>query len=85
MGDVYENIDHYKPNRKIKILIVLDYMITYIMSNKRFQAIIKELFVRCRKLNSTHYFILTTDTTLPSSDPLRFRTNLCSSYEDDSN
>ena len=144
MGDVYENIDHYKPNRKIKILIVFDYMITYIMSNKRFQAIIKELFVRCRKLNisvvfitqsylffpkdvtlnSTHYLImkinnrkelqniatnhladidykdfmkiyreyarkpysiLTTDTTLPSRDPLRFGTNLCSSYEDDSN
>ena len=31
------------------------------------------------------YSILATDTTLPSSDPLRFRTNLCSSYEDDSN
>ena len=27
------------------------------MSNKTFQAIIKELFIRCRKLNSSHVFI----------------------------
>ena len=105
------------------------------MDNKKFQAIIKELFIRCRKLNisfvfitqsyfsvpkdarlnTTHQFIikinnkrelqnitinhsadidykdfmkiyrectkepynfLTIDTTLPASDPLRFRKNL---------
>ena len=100
------------------------------MTNKKFQSIIKELFIRCRKiniplafikqsyfsvpkdvrLNSTHYFImklnnrkelqhsadidykdfikiyrecakepynfLTIDTTLPSTNPLRFRKNL---------
>ena len=111
-------------------------MITDIMRNKKFQAIIKELFIRCRKLNislvfitesyfsvpkdarlnTRHYFImkinnrielknigtdhsadiddyqdfkkiyrestkepfnfLTIDTTLPASDPLRFRKNL---------
>ena len=135
MNDVYENIDNYNPNRKRKILIVFDDMIADIMTNKKFQAIIKELFIRCRKinislvfitqsyfsvpkdvrLNSTHYFImkinnkrelqniainhsadidykdfmkiyrectkepynfLTIDTTLPSSNPLRFRKNL---------
>ena len=105
------------------------------MTNKKFQATIKELFIRCRKLNislafitqsyfsvpkdvrlnTTHYFImkinnkkelqntainlsadidyqdfkkiyrectkepfnfLTIDTTLPASDPLRFRNSL---------
>ena len=110
-------------------------MIANIMTNKKFQSIIKELFVRCRKLNvslvfitqsyfsfpkdvrlnSTHYLtikinnrkelqniainhstyiaykdfikiyrectkepysFLTIDTTLPSSNPLRFRKNL---------
>ena len=110
-------------------------MIADIMSNNKFQAIIKELFIRCRKLNvpfvfitqsyfsvpkevrlnSTHYSIikinnkrelqniainhsadidykdfmkiyrectkepfnfLTIDTTLPASNPLRFRKNL---------
>ena len=118
-----------------KVLIVFDDMIADIMTNKKLQAIIKELFIRCRKLNIslvfitqsyfsvpkdvrlnlTHYFImkinnrielkniatdhsadidyqdfkkiyrectkepynfLTIDTTLPASDPLRFRKNL---------
>ena len=135
MNDVYENIDHYNPNRKRKILIVFDDIIADIMTNKKFHSIIKELFIRCRKinislvfitqsyfsvpkyirLNSTHYFImkinnkrqlqniainhfadtdykdfikmysectkesynfLTIDTTLPSTNPLRFRKNL---------
>ena len=115
-----------------------------IMNNKKFQAIIKELFIRWRKpnislvfitqsyssvpkdvrLNSTHYLILkinnkrelqniainhstdidyedfikiyrectkepfnvlTIDTTLPASNPLRFRKNLFDSYKNDSN
>ena len=110
-------------------------MIADTMSNKKFQAIIKKLFIRCRKLdislvfitqsyfsvlkdvrlNTIHYFImkinnkrelqniainhsadidyqdfkkiyrectkesydfLIIDTTLPASDPLRFRKNL---------
>ena len=57
MGDVYENIDDYNRNRKRKILIVFDDMIADIMSNKEFQAIVKELFVRCRKLNTSLAFI----------------------------
>ena len=135
MNDVYENIDLYNPNRKRKVLIVFDDMIADIMTNKNFQSIIKELFIRCRKinislvfitqsyfsvpkdvrLNSTYYLImkinnkrelqniainhsadidykdfiksyrectkepynfLTIDTTLPSTNPLRFRKNL---------
>ena len=47
MGDVYNNINDYNP----KILIVLDDMIADIMTNKKIQATIKELFIRCRKLN----------------------------------
>ena len=138
MDDVYENIHDCNSSRKRKILIVFDYMIADIMTNKKFQAIIKELFIRCRKLNislffitqsyfsvpkdvrlnSTHlimkinnkrelqnvainhsadidyqdflkvyrectkepYNFLTMDTTLPASDPLRFRKNLFHSY-----
>ena len=57
MDDVYENINDYNPNRKIKILVVFDDMIADIMTNKKFQAIIKELFVRCRKLNISLVFI----------------------------
>ena len=57
MDDVYENINDYNPIRKIKKLIVLDDMIADIMTNKKFQAIIKELFIRCRKLNISLVFI----------------------------
>ena len=57
MNDVYENIDNYNPNRRRKILIVFDDMIAHIMINKRFQSIIKELFIRCRKLNISLVFI----------------------------
>ena len=144
MDDVYENIDDYDPSRKRKILIVFDGMIVDIVTNKKFQAIIKELFITCRKLNislvfitqsyifvpkdvrlnSTHYLImkinnreelqyiainhsadidykdltkifrectrkpfnfLTIDTTLPASNPLRFRKNLFDSYKNDNN
>ena len=118
-------------------------MIADIMTNKKFQAIIKELFIRCRKLNislvfitqsyfsvpkdvrlnSAHYLImkinsrkelqnittnhsadidykdfmkiyrectkepysfLTTDTTLPASNSLRFRKKIFHSYKNDS-
>ena len=51
MDNVFDNIDGYNPNRKRKILIVFDDMIADIMTNKKFQAIIKELFVSCRKVN----------------------------------
>ena len=43
MNDVYKNIDNYNPNRKRKILIVFDDMITDIMTNKKFQSIIEDL------------------------------------------
>ena len=58
MNDVYKSIDDYNPNRQIKILIVFDDMIADIMSNKTFQAIIKDLFIRCRKLNILLVFIM---------------------------
>ena len=144
MDDIYENIDDNNPSRKRKVLIVFDDMIADIVTNKKVQVIIKELFINCRKvnislafitqsyfpvskdvrLNSTHYLItkinnkrelqniainhsadidyqdfikiyrectkepynfLTIDTTLPASDPLRFRKNLFDSYKNDSN
>ena len=57
MDDVYEDIVNYNPKRDKKVLIVFDDMIADIMSNKKFQAIIKELFIRCRKLNISLVFI----------------------------
>ena len=57
MDNVYENVNDYNPIRKITKLIVFDGKIADTMTNKRFQAIIKELFIRCRKLNISLVFI----------------------------
>ena len=81
MDDVYNNIDDYNPKRKRKILIVFDDMIADIMTNKRFQAIIKELFIRCTKLNTslafiTHsYFRISKDVRLNSTHYLIMKTH----------
>ena len=53
MDDVYNNIDDYNSKSKRKVLVVFD----DIMTNKKFQAIIKELFIRRRKLNISLVFI----------------------------
>ena len=50
MDDVYENIDDYNPNRQRKILIVFDDIIVDIISNKKSQVIIKELFIGAENL-----------------------------------
>ena len=55
-GD-YENINDYNAILKRKKSIAFDDMIVDIMTNKRFQARIKELFIRCRKLNISIVFI----------------------------
>ena len=47
MDDVYNNIHDYNPKRNRENLIVFDDMIADIMTNKEFQVIIKELFIRC--------------------------------------
>ena len=57
MDNVYENIHDYNSSRKRKILIIFHHMIADIMTNKKFQAIIKKLFIRCRKLNISRVFI----------------------------
>ena len=57
MDHVFTNIDNYNKQRKRKVLIIFDDMIADIMSSKNFKAIIKELFIRCRKLNISIAFI----------------------------
>ena len=57
MDDVYNNIDDFNSKRKRKALIVFDDIIVDIMTNKRFQVIIKDFFIRCRKLNISLVFI----------------------------
>ena len=57
IDDVLDDINNSNKNRYKKVLIVFDSMIADIMSSKKFKAIIKELFIRCRKLNISIVFI----------------------------
>ena len=57
MHDVYKNIDNYNSNKENKILIFFDDMIADMISNKKLNLIVTELFIRCRKLNISLVFI----------------------------
>ena len=56
MDDIYKNIEKCNPNRKRKILIIFDDMITDMLSNEKHNPIVNELFIRGRK-NILLYFI----------------------------
>ena len=80
--DFYEDIDNYNPKRdKKKVLIVFDDMIADIMTNKKFHATIKELFIRCRKLIislvciTQSYFSVPKDVRLSSTHYLIMKIN----------
>ena len=80
MNDVYNDTGYYNPTRKRKVLIVFDNIIADIMTNRKFQAIIKELFIRCRKLNislaliTQSYFFVTKEVRLNSTHYLIMKT-----------
>ena len=57
MNDVLEDINNYNKKRDKKVLIIFDDMIADIMKSEKFKAIVKELFIRCRKLNISIVFI----------------------------
>ena len=57
MDDVLDDINNYNKNRDKKVLIIFDDMIAGIMRSENFKAIVKELFIRCRKLNISIVFI----------------------------
>ena len=57
MNDVLDDINNYNKNRDKKVLIIFDDMIADIMRIEKFKAIVKEIFIRCRKLNFSIVFI----------------------------
>ena len=50
MQDVYQNIEDYNPGKKRKILIVFYDMIADMISNKKLNPIVTELFVEVENL-----------------------------------
>ena len=57
MDDIYDDINDYNKKRIRKVLIVFNDMISHVMSNKKAQQVLKELFIRCRKLNNSLCFL----------------------------
>ena len=67
MDDIYKNIEKYNSNRKRKILIVFDDMIDNILSNKKLNPIVTELFIRGRKINISLVFITQSYFSVPNN------------------
>ena len=57
IDDIYENIDEYNLNKKRKLLIVFDNVISHMLRNKKLNPILTELFIRGKKLNISPIFI----------------------------
>ena len=57
MNDVLDDVKNYNKNRHKKVLIIFDDMIADITRSENFKAIVKELFIRCRKFNISFVFI----------------------------
>ena len=57
MNDVLDDINNYNKDRDKKVLIIFDDMIADIIRSEKFKAIVKELFIRYRKLNISIVFI----------------------------
>ena len=53
MNDIYKNTEEYNPNKKRKILIVFDDMIPDMLSNKKLNQIVTELFIGGRKIKTS--------------------------------
>ena len=58
IDDIYKKIEEQNPGKERKILlIVIDDMITDMLSNKKLNTIVTGLFIRGRKLNILPTFI----------------------------
>ena len=57
MQDVHKNIEKYNLGEKRKALIAFDDVIADMISNKKLNLIVTELFIRGRKLNISIVFI----------------------------
>ena len=55
--NILKNIEEYNPKKKRKILIAFDHMIADMLSNKKRNPVVTELFIRGRKLNISLVFI----------------------------
>ena len=81
MDYIFTEIEDYNKKRKRKILIIFDGMTSHVMPNKKAQQVLKDLFIRCRKLNislcflTQSYFSVTKDVRLNCTHYILFELN----------
>ena len=81
MDDILSDIEDYNKKKKRKMLIIFDDMISHVISDKKAQQILKDLFIRCRKLNISlcflrqSYFSVSKDIRLNSTHYILFKLN----------
>ena len=56
MQGIYKNIEEYNPGKKRKLLIIFDDMIAVMISNKKLNSIVTEVFITSRKINISNFF-----------------------------
>ena len=57
MQDIYKIIEDHTPNLKWNVLTIFDNMIADMISNKKLNQLVRELFIRGRKLNNSTVFV----------------------------
>ena len=57
IDDIYKNIEEYNPNKNRKISLLFDGMVVDMLSNKKLNPIVTELFIRGKKLSISLIFI----------------------------
>ena len=81
MDDILSDIEDYNKKRKRKILIIFGDMISHVMSDKKAQQSLKDLFIRFRKLNislcslTQSYFSVPKDVRLNCTHYILFKLN----------
>ena len=81
MDDISSDIEDYNKKRKRKVSIIFDDMTSHVMSDRRAQQVLKDLFIRCRKLNillcflTQSYFSVPKDVRLNCTHYILFKLN----------
>ena len=81
IDDILPSIEDYNKKRRRKVVIIFDDMISHVISDKRAQQVLKDLFIRCRKLNisirflTQSYFSVPKDVRLNCTHYILFKLN----------
>ena len=72
MDYTYGSIEEYKPNKKHETLIIFDDMIADMLTNKKLNPIVTELFIRGRKQKISLIFVTQSYFAVPKNIRLNF-------------